>query len=235
MGGLPGIDYKWDLSAEDFRAQIQELDKRFELVDLATLVDEPVADTKRIAVTFDDGFQNVYSTAVPILREFDVPATLFVSPAFLDGKNLAIFNERHNIPTNSRDTMLTTGQLRQLSEDDLFTIGNHTYSHPDLQNLSDQQSIAEEIHRGKRELEQILGTSIQQFSYPYGSMDDRAQEIVTETHELAVTSVPELLKTNQERYQIPRIDTCLSPPTVSFEVTDISARLRQLARRVNSS
>jgi len=70
------------LNEEDFRQQIQYLKDHFEVVTLA----EVVARLRRgevrrptAAITFDDGYQNNYDVAFPILREAALPATIFLS------------------------------------------------------------------------------------------------------------------------------------------------------------
>ncbi|MFA6715796.1 MAG: polysaccharide deacetylase family protein [Victivallaceae bacterium] len=73
--------------------------------------------------------------------------------------------------TRTQYRPLTIEELKQLSENELVTIGSHTVNHPRLAELpqSDQEY---EINTGKAELEAILGNPVDTFSYPFGNLDD---------------------------------------------------------------
>ncbi|WP_335998976.1 polysaccharide deacetylase family protein [Halorientalis halophila] len=231
VGGVPGIDYRWDVPVHVFRDQIRRIAARYELVDLETLATTETS-TKRVAITFDDGFRNVYEHALPVLSEFDAPATLFVNSAFVDDENLDRLRERHDLGAAAHDVSLTTDQLQEIAAQDRYTIGNHTFSHANLAELPDRGAVAAEILDAKEWLEDRLDVAVDCFSYPYGGFDERAAEVVAETHEIAVTSEPSLVGPSPNPLAIPRLDACLPASTVAFEVTDVAARLRSLVRRV---
>ncbi len=79
--------WEWtQVHVDDFRDQMRYLRSAFTPISLAQLVDSletgdfpPLA----VAVTFDDGFKSNYELALPILREFGVPATVFVTSGFV--------------------------------------------------------------------------------------------------------------------------------------------------------
>jgi peptidoglycan/xylan/chitin deacetylase (PgdA/CDA1 family) len=79
-------------TAESFRAQIQWLHNHVRILSLEDVLlriedgapwNEPAA-----LVTFDDGYRDNFDAAVPILREFGVPATFFIATAFLESGKL---------------------------------------------------------------------------------------------------------------------------------------------------
>lgn len=230
VGGVSGTEYRWDLPVDAFRAQLQKLSKRFEIVDLATLIEQPESEQKRVAVTFDDGFRNVYEHAIPILREFDLPATVFVCPGYIGDKNISQLRKRHDMPPSANKIVMTASQIQDLAADDRFTLGNHTSTHPDLTALNDEDALREEIAGSKATLEDRYGVTVDEFSYPYGEINDAAASIVADTHDLAVTSRPTLLRTDRNRYNIPRLDACQPASVLVFETTDLSARLRRAVR-----
>ena len=63
---------------------------------------------KTFAVTFDDGYENVYRNAFPILCEYRIPATIFLSTGYLDSRQAFPFDDwasrvRRRFPPNPGD------------------------------------------------------------------------------------------------------------------------------------
>lgn len=79
---LPGI------SPTLFEAQIVYVKERFNVVSLNDLLIglQGKSEPYQLAITFDDGHRDFYTTAWPILRKHKIPATLFVTTGFLDKK-----------------------------------------------------------------------------------------------------------------------------------------------------
>jgi peptidoglycan/xylan/chitin deacetylase (PgdA/CDA1 family) len=70
-----------------FRAQLSFLKRFFRIVPLEQIWTSSAADRDarpKLALTFDDGLRNNFSTAYPILKEFSAPATFFVCPGLID-------------------------------------------------------------------------------------------------------------------------------------------------------
>jgi peptidoglycan/xylan/chitin deacetylase (PgdA/CDA1 family) len=75
------------LDARSFRRQIEYLKSHFDVIRLADAVDRMQAGEIRrptAVITLDDGFQNNYDLAWPILREASVPATIFLVSGLID-------------------------------------------------------------------------------------------------------------------------------------------------------
>ncbi len=88
QGTGPAGEFLHDVAPEAFRRQLRALRKRFRIVDISELVartarGEPVGGLA--CVTFDDGYRSVLENAVPVLDELEVPGTLFLTTALLDG------------------------------------------------------------------------------------------------------------------------------------------------------
>ncbi len=91
---IPDTDaFEFDLElisadADGFRAQLGLLKRRFQPLPLGEMVDALVSGRRlpknAVAVTFDDGYEDNYRVAYPILRELGVPATFFVSTGHID-------------------------------------------------------------------------------------------------------------------------------------------------------
>jgi peptidoglycan/xylan/chitin deacetylase (PgdA/CDA1 family) len=84
-------------TVEDFRWQMQALRRHFTpiaLSDVVALMRRGESLPRRaVAVTFDDGHRDNYTHAFPVLREARVPATIFVSTAYLGGRGTFWFDE----------------------------------------------------------------------------------------------------------------------------------------------
>ncbi|WDT76739.1 MAG: polysaccharide deacetylase family protein [Candidatus Manganitrophus sp.] len=128
---------------------------------------------KKVVITFDDGFQDNYLYAAPILRRHQLPATFFVITGAI-GRN-APFDHLQWDESSLADRAahpepwlpMTWGMLGELKEQG-HTIGSHTRSHRSLAGLT-RSEVWNEIAQSKKELESGLQTAITLFSYPFGS------------------------------------------------------------------
>ncbi len=151
--------YRINTSREMFAAQMRFLhEHRFNVIDLSTLIEkmnsggEP--QPRSVVLTFDDGFQDFYSKAFPVLQQYGFPATVFLATRPIDNRTLL----------NGREC-LSWEQARELSRYDV-SFGSHTVSHPVLSTLSDRELVFE-LTRSKDRIEYELGKGVESFCYPY--------------------------------------------------------------------
>lgn len=125
-----------------------------------------------VCLTFDDGYQDNYDIAYPILKQMDVPFAIYVTTGFIDNRIPIRWypNEKLGINTES---------LKTMDADPLCTIGAHTFCHPKLDTLSYEEQ-EKEIINSKTTLEQWLGHTIHHFSYPHGAYNDTTLQIIKE-------------------------------------------------------
>lgn len=155
----PAEDAALTLAPEQLEKQLQGLLQRgFRFVGLPELVStiarrgwEP---WRQVAVTFDDGWTDNHTYALPVLRRLNVPATFFVTTAHL-----------HTAAPDAR--VMNVDQLRDLLRCGM-TIGAHSRTHPNLLEIPEARA-REEIFGSKADLEQALGARIDLFAYPYGA------------------------------------------------------------------
>ena len=97
------------VDAADFREQIARLTESFEVVSLSEYVTELGKRRSRpmAALTFDDGFLNNYTVALPILEEFRIPATVFVVTGLIDSDRTLWFCEINRAVTLTELTSLS--------------------------------------------------------------------------------------------------------------------------------
>ena len=127
-----------------------------------------------VCLTFDDGYQDNYDIAYPILKQMEVPFAIYVTTGFINNR----------IPIRwYRDEKLgiNTESLKTMDADPLCTIGAHTVSHPKLDNLSPQEQ-QKEIEQSLQELESLLVHPIHHFSYPHGAYNADTLKTVNDCH-----------------------------------------------------
>lgn len=123
------------------------------------------AELPYVSMTFDDTFANLMENALPILEQYQVPATIF---AVAD--NLGCL-PRWELPyghPESTEMTMTAEQLVAVSKNPLFCIGSHTLTHPYLAKIRPDQ-LKKELIDSKRQLEQLLGNPIEDLALPFGS------------------------------------------------------------------
>jgi len=120
-------------------------------------VQRPARDEgqKLVAITFDDGYQDFYTHAFPILNRYGYSATVFLPTAYI-GDSSRRFKE---------EECLTWAQVRELRKVGV-EFGSHTVTHPQLRDVGPER-LREEVVGSKAEIEQRLGESVGTFSYPY--------------------------------------------------------------------
>ena len=120
-----------------------------------------VNTSKKIAITFDDGYESVYHFAFPVLEKYGLTATVFVNPGYVGQYNTwdATFGIRFRHMN-----------WRQLAEllDAGWEIGSHGLWHRDITRLAKMQ-CAEELLLSRNIIEKRLGRCSSVFSFPFGN------------------------------------------------------------------
>ncbi len=77
-----------------FRRQIEYVKRHFQVVPLSqavTMLKSGTLENPTVAITFDDGYQNNFDVAFPILARYECPATIFLSTKYMDSDQLPWF------------------------------------------------------------------------------------------------------------------------------------------------
>lgn len=164
------------VTPSEFRMQMQHLkDLGYKVVSLERLINqlkngEPLADDE-VAITFDDGFANVFTNARPILKEFGFPYTMFLGPALINRKE---------------GPVLSWDQIRTMAQEGAI-IANHSSYHDRLavpkQGESQaqwRQRVKADILLAEQQLEEKLGVRRNWIAYPYGDFSAELEKLVAE-------------------------------------------------------
>lgn len=150
------------VTPEQFRSQALRLRARgYEFVKMAEFArrlesGKPPAGV--CALTFDDGTLDNLTELLPILRELDVPGTIYACPGLLGGPY------RWAEPA-AGIRFMTADELRELGRDRLIEIGSHTVKHADLGSASLEGAL-QEMSASKRALEELVEDDVVSFAYP---------------------------------------------------------------------
>jgi peptidoglycan/xylan/chitin deacetylase (PgdA/CDA1 family) len=115
-------------------------------------------DTPSTVLTFDDGFQDIFDNAWPLLRARELPFTVYLASKYVGGTM-----HWDGSTAKAAGPALTWDQLAKMVGSGLCTIGNHTHSH-----VRPEQLTEAEFDRCSNEIEQHLGVRPRHFTYPWG-------------------------------------------------------------------
>ena len=120
---------------------------------------------KVVGLTFDDGYKNNVTNALPILKKYDFSATCYIVSQNIDGINHWDVNK--GIPENP------TMNVKEVQSwiDSGMEIGSHTQNHVFLTKINQNKAI-NEINNSKTDLEKMFDVNINHFCYPYGDLND---------------------------------------------------------------
>jgi len=154
-----------------------------------------------LALTFDDAFENFETAAWPILRERELPVTVFVVAGRVGQTNEWDGEPVAGIPTLPLLDWKSLGTLAQEGVE----IGSHTARHPRLKGL-DGSVLEDEIEGSAARIERELGSRPEGLAYPYGSVDATAEKSARRSYAWACTTELAALDGAGARHRLPRLD-----------------------------
>ncbi len=146
---------------------------------------------RTLAITFDDGYKDNYIYAFPILKKYNLPATMFI-----------IINEVGR-PQNDR---LSWDEIKTMQDLGLITFGSHALGPEPLINIKSQDGLKKEIFDSKKILEEKLASKVTTFSYPGGRFNDEIRQLVIDAgYKLAVATSPGNKFSNDDIFVLKRL------------------------------
>lgn len=201
-------NWKFSISPEMFERQIiYILRNNYKFLNAGNLLDilenRISRNMRAVSITFDDGYRDFMTEAVPILNKYKIPAILFVhtnrSPERL-GNNLSL---------------LSWPEIKSLSNN--FEIGSHAHSHPDLKILSEKE-LNEELDNVEQVFLHELGYKPQFFSYPGGRFNANIMENLRKRgYKLAFTINPGLIREGNNLLVLPRFGLSIDTSFTEFK------------------
>lgn len=163
-----GADNHYSLSIEKFAEQMVYLKNNYSFESLNNITKIINDNHLRVIVTFDDGFEDNYINVFPILKKYQIPATIFVTSDFvINGVDIT-----KNWPDYGGLKPLTIGQIHEMEGSKLISFGSHGKSHSSMNGLC-ADKIMHELVASKQELDRVLIRPVVDFAFPFGQKKDR--------------------------------------------------------------
>lgn len=192
---------------KEFEKQLKWLSsngwKSYTLSELSELKKIP---SKSVVITFDDGYEDNFTNALPLLKKYNFKATVYVvlnrfNKDWATDKDLNSSSDELN-----SEKMLSNEQIKSMIDSNLIEIASHTLDHSNLPSLNIEDKI-KQINESKKELERIFSIDCKSFAYPFGFFDEKDVKIVENAlYTNATTTVNDVYKKDEySKFLTPRI------------------------------
>jgi len=182
-----------------FRALVDELARSpMPVLDLDTLL-EPTTPAG-VSLTFDDGMRSVQTHALPVLRDYGLPAHLFVTTDHVGGNNRWP-GQPESAPTFD---LLTWDEVERCHAGGM-RIESHSAAHADLRAL-DLGAVEADCARADAEIARRVGTPPRYFAYPYGYFNAAIGRQLRRRYAACLTTRLRYVALSDDRAALPRLD-----------------------------
>jgi peptidoglycan/xylan/chitin deacetylase (PgdA/CDA1 family) len=183
-------------------------------------------NSRILAISFDDGYLDLYTNALPILQQFSFKASIF-----LVSERIGKVNDWDQAPGLAGAPLLDWHHIHEMVKIGM-SFGAHTCTHPDLTTLPVSQA-AYEIQFSRKILEQELQQFVRVFAYPNSQYNEAIVKLVADSgYDLACTYVPHYVGGSGKRqYELQRTGILATDNLESF-IGKVQARPRWRLRKL---
>jgi len=208
--GMPGLY----VTPRMFRFQMWYLKiagfKVVSLRDILKFVRGESHSNKLVAITFDDGFQDFYDNAYPVLKMYKYPSAVFLVSDLTGKENIWDYKK-----IKDRKRLLDWDKILELKNDGVI-FGSHSKTHRSLTSLSEKE-LKDETEGSKKAIEERLKSPVEFFCYPYGDYSEEARSAVKEAgYSAAITTRRGYVLMNDNPFEIRRVSIKLNTHPLSF-------------------
>jgi len=125
-------------------------------------------------ITFDDGYKDNFTYALPILEQHSCPATFFISEGYIS-RSVRDFSK---MCADNFSDFLDWEEIKEIANNKLFNIGSHCISHLPLSHIS-KDLLEREIKDSKLSIEEQLNQEVFLIAYPYGGFNEINRRVIS--------------------------------------------------------
>jgi peptidoglycan/xylan/chitin deacetylase (PgdA/CDA1 family)/ubiquinone/menaquinone biosynthesis C-methylase UbiE len=205
---------RWTTTPREFEQQLGWLDSHgYSSVSIdewaAAAAEDLVLSGRRVILSFDDGYEDFCTYAVPLLLKYGFEAELFVASGRVGATNA------WEAPGAPRYPLMDWSTLAALPPRTV-RIGSHTVTHPLLITSSADDTIRELVE-SRTTLEERLGRQITSVAYPYGPADGAVRHLTgVAGYEYGYTTSDGCAYRDTDPLALPRIEIRGGEPIASF-------------------
>ena len=153
--------------------------------------------SRPIVITFDDGYQDLFEYALPVLAKYRVPAVVFL----VAKRNTAGWVGRAD---HGPLKLLSWPQIKVMSDAGIF-FGSHSLTHFRLTGCTNLRLQAEVVD-SKKIIEDHIGREVRHFCYPFGNHDQRVEDAVRDAgYDSACTTEKGAVRPGANPWRLPRL------------------------------
>lgn len=141
---------------------------------------------KSVILTFDDGYEDNYTNMFPLLKKYNVKATVFMITSSIDVEGY-----------------LTSDQIREMAASGLVQFGSHTVAHRDLRGLGEEEQ-REELASSKAVIQGLTGQEVNCICYPAGGYNSTTVALASEYYNFGFTTHRGKYN-GEDKFELPRI------------------------------
>ncbi len=204
-----------------FEKQLQYLkDEGWSFFTMSELVEKKDnIPSKSIAITFDDGYEDNFSNAFPILKKYNIKVTIYL---VWDRHNREWSTKRKKKNSSGelmQELKLSDEQIKEMIDSGLVEIGSHTMTHDNLPTLSKEQKLFE-ISESKKQIEELFQIECKSFCYPFGLYDAEDKKIVQQSGYTNATTTQKGIDSIQSRdlFELKRVTVSGKDTMLAFKI-----------------
>lgn len=189
------------VTEKDFERQMKYLkDKKYNVIKLVELMEKlkkgEKIPPKTVVLTFDDAYRDNYLNAFPLLKKYNIPATIFIPTAYI-GKEM-LNSEGKAIP------VMNWLEAREMEESGMVDFASHSHTHPPMNQIAFEEFV-NEVKTSENLLNQNLKRPVKIFSFPKGKFKPEQAGYLKKQGYLGAVTVKEgLVGSNDDPFTLKR-------------------------------
>jgi peptidoglycan/xylan/chitin deacetylase (PgdA/CDA1 family) len=174
------------------------------LTELLDRMDAGLDISRRVVITFDDGYRDNLERAAPILERHGLPACFFITTGFMGTEIVPPWDEANGVPSE----WMSWDEVRALRGRG-FEMGAHTLTHVDLGRSRGEEAEREIRDSGARLAAELGGDAVDLFAYPFGGRDKLSDEnrlrAAEAGYRCCAAAYGGLVSPGCDRFRLPRV------------------------------